>query len=183
MALQVKRKSDIIQTQHSKMALHHLLKTHSSPTFKLLSSPTQLSQSQEDIAHLKSSDTRSHSVPSHISGTTLCIIQTQNSTNELYSIGWVFNNQLQFNRVKLKQFFTHLTPFLARAKGILKTGNEWQLINWSHNGNKAQLTLEDIAWRQDSRLECLFNNSSEHQTLKSITQIENQLLKCLVTKT
>ena len=72
------------------------------------------------------------------------------------SIGWIWQNDVQFKRTELLKIFTELAPFLQRAKGVLKTGNEWQLLQWSDD----QLTLTDIAWRQDSRLECLFNKEN-----------------------
>lgn len=100
-------------------------------------------------------------------------LQLQIQTGTTCSIGWRFDKKILFQRNPLKTFFDKLPKesSLIRAKGIVKTGNEWQLINWQDG----QLTLDDIAWRQDSRLELLFDGDMPcYQTL------EKQLSDCFM---
>ncbi|WP_019557948.1 CobW family GTP-binding protein [Thiomicrorhabdus arctica] len=127
--------------------------------------------------HQKQTTQRSKAIESSLPGVRQCLIQVVSDTSELSSIGWIFHSKIQFNRIKLKSFFTTMAPFLNRGKGLLKTGNEWQLINWSDE----HLSFEDIAWRQDSRLELLFNDTidPQKQSLKHHKDIENQLLRCI----
>ena len=96
---------------------------------------------------------------------------------ELLNMGWIWNNELQFNRVKLKAFFEEMAPYLIRAKGLLKTGNEWQLLNWSNQ----LLQFEDIAWREDSRLECLFK--TEYDNKVDVPILSAQTLENLIKNT
>jgi hypothetical protein len=92
-------------------------------------------------------------------------------TTRLKSIGWVFAPNTQFSRVALQRLFSQISPTLSRAKGLLKTGLEWQLVNWADN----QLTFNDIAWRTDSRLELIFSAD----VALEITAFEAQLLSCI----
>ncbi|BBP42584.1 CobW family GTP-binding protein [Thiosulfativibrio zosterae] len=92
------------------------------------------------------------------------------SASNSSALGWIFGPQQTFNRTQLRRFFADWAQALQRGKGILKTGLEWQLLNWADD----QLTLEDVAWRQDSRLELIF---SEVLDSTQIEMLENQLLK------
>ncbi len=85
------------------------------------------------------------------------------------SIGWQFAPTVQFNRVALKAFLKE-TTHLIRAKGIIRTGNEWQHLNGLPN----QITFEDIAWRQDSRLTLLLD---QPLTIEHVSQLEQNLTK------
>ncbi len=142
--------------------------------------------------HYAQTDQLSSTFVSALPDATQCTLQTHAEQRTLLSIGWVFKPNVQFNRVKLKTFFTDLAsalanfaPVLNRAKGLLKTGNEWQLINWS----EGILTFQEIAWRQDNRLELLFTPSSREpqnsvknspaDSLAQIKAIENQLFSCI----
>lgn len=78
---------------------------------------------------------------------------------EISSLGWVFNNRVQFNRNHLKNFIENVGDTLLRVKGVIRTGNEWQSVNWVEQ----QLKLDDIAWREDSRLEMIFSQNIEPQ--------------------
>ncbi len=97
----------------------------------------------------------------------------ENNAN-LISIGWVWQNHIQFKRTQLQAWFNEKQSQLLRAKGILKTGKEWQLIQWS----EGELQFEDIAWRTDSRLEILFKPSCvvEENRIKSL---ENEFLQII----
>lgn len=86
----------------------------------------------------------------------------KSQVGKVTSMGWIFDTQIQFNRNLLKAFITSL-PHLIRAKGIIKTGNEWQLFNYTENS----FAFSDIAWRQDSRLELILSNAQEFNLLES----------------
>lgn len=96
-------------------------------------------------------------------------IQVQIGTTS--TIGWQFAPQVQFNRTRFKTFITQQSN-LIRGKGILRTGNEWQLFNQIDE----QLTLEDIAWRKDSRLELIYQTDITDQ----LQDIETELQKALL---
>lgn len=141
-------KTEIIATQFGRLDWTPLQRPHHPAPLLFLQGLDEHTQ------HLACSNTQYTSqLPQHPA----CWVSHDAKTGQLRAFGWIFNAQTQFNRVALKAFFNTLSPHLARAKGLLKTGNEWQLVNWSDG----QLTFEDIAWRQDSRLELLFNNEVE----------------------
>lgn len=79
-----------------------------------------------------------------------------------WSIGWIWRNDTQFSRPRITHFFEQF-PRLIRAKGLLKTGNEWQLIQYADQ----QLTFSDQAWRQDSRLDLIFDEPQIEQKLEA----------------
>ncbi len=139
--------------------------------FTILSSLEGFTHHRNQTAHT------SKAVESSLPGVNQCLVQIASDTTDLTSIGWIFHPKIQFNRIQLKTFFATMAPVLVRAKGILKTGNEWQLVNWSDE----TLSFEDIAWRQDSRLELLFSDSINNnlESLKDHKGIENQLLSCI----
>lgn len=95
------------------------------------------------------------------------------------TVGWVFDSALQFHRTRflawLDALASNKSHQLLRAKGLIKTGNEWQQLNWV-DGN-AQLS--DIAWRQDSRLELIFNTPL---TPQNIISLEANLSQALFTR-
>ncbi|MBD3612670.1 MAG: GTP-binding protein [Hydrogenovibrio crunogenus] len=98
-------------------------------------------------------------------------LKTQVQTGSTSTIGWQFGPQVQFNRTRFKEFITQQSS-LIRAKGILRTGNEWQLFNQIDD----QITFEDIAWRQDSRLELIYQTDITDQ----LQHIETELQKALL---
>lgn len=67
--------------------------------------------------------------------------------------GWVFPPALGFRGERLADTLGGLLAQggVVRAKGILRTGREWLLLNWA--GGPVQ--LEPAAWRRDSRMEIL----------------------------
>ena len=69
------------------------------------------------------------------------------------SCGWIFSPDTVFNQTRLRALFDSLSQMdgLLRAKGILRTGKEWQLFNWSH----AEVGVQPIAYRRDSRVELI----------------------------
>lgn len=157
-------KNEIIQTQNAVIQLRTALQSKTQKTFSILTQqrtqPLKLGQNRLKNHHQSQTSNPQESYPSKIPATTYCFISENQQSNKpcLLSMGWIWLPEVQFNRVLLKTFFEHIAPNLIRAKGIIKTGKEWQLINWSDG----QLKFEDIAWRQDSRLECLFDDSSSN---------------------
>lgn len=147
------------------------------PSLKSLNSNNQrlqpsLGKSPLTQVHL---ETVEEAYTSKIESTQRCFIH-KTSNNQLNSIGWVWNNNLQFNRTKLKPWLDSLQPVILRAKGIIKTGNEWQLLQWADE----QHQLTDIAWRMDSRLELFFNHENNHLDADSfIKELEDELLGCI----
>lgn len=86
-------------------------------------------------------------------------IQIDATTQQIKTIGLDFVNTVIFNRLKLKAFFEEHATQICRAKGLLRTGKEWQLLQWQGE----QLQLSEIAWRQDSRIELLLNDNCAWQ--------------------
>jgi G3E family GTPase len=170
-------KTQIKSTQQGMISLAEIHASKPGHNDKTATRFTILSSQQGLTNHKMQAEHFTQKVKSSLPGVRQCAIQVGASSAKLDSIGWIFQPKIQFNRVKLKTFFTALTPILSRAKAILKTGNEWQLVNWS----EGTLSFEDIAWRQDSRLELLFNDTqnSKTQSLKHHKGIENQLLSCI----
>ena len=170
-------KTQIKLSQQGSIPLVDILGSKLSSDCKNRSSFTILSSLKGFTYHQNKTSHTSKAVESSLPGVDQCLVQITLDTADLSTIGWIFNSKIQFNRVKLKTFFAALTPVLERAKGILKTGNEWQLVNWSEGA----LSFEDIAWRQDSRLELLFSNEISYavESLKHHKGIENQLLSCI----
>ncbi|GKT12756.1 MAG: hypothetical protein ISEC1_P1736 [Thiomicrorhabdus sp.] len=172
-------KQVVIKTVQSQVELTTLLQPPPAQKLTLLSSLKHKAPLGEQV-HLEQVKQVSKTIHSTLPCVQRCMQQTNPDTGVMTSIGWIFDASVQFNRNQLKHFFEILSPVLSRAKGILKTGNEWQLINWSKNGEQTQLTFEDIAWRQDSRLECLFNTDTpDKNQLKTDNTIEAQLLSCI----
>lgn len=157
-------KSQVIHSHFGQVKLDKLLKPNRPAGFVLLSGRAE--HQQQTAGH-------SQRYQSLIPHTQACRFAT-NKNGHVTSLGWIWSPENQFNRIQLKQFFEQNSPHLLRAKGLLKTGNEWQLINWSDQ----QLNFSDHAWRQDSRLELLFKAESEIN-LTELKGIEIQLLNCL----
>lgn len=183
-------KTTIINSQHGQIELKQLLQQRPQANLRLLQPSKTLNkqsatyQRQNDQNHTEEVNSAAQPFDSSLPGVEQAIRQINPELQNITAIGWVFHNRVQFNRNKLKHFFATFSPKLIRAKGILKTGNEWQLINWSLEGDQAQLTFEDIAWRQDSRLECILNKqnneqNNEHNNLELTKVFEIQLLNCI----
>jgi len=158
-------KTEIITTQFCKLQLDTLLQKRPKRLLSILSNQSSNQPHEAGFAHDVQIANQQIPFDSCIPKTQQCYISMDNSRpdiNQLLSIGWIWSNEVQFNRVELKKLFEKLAHNLLRAKGILKTGKEWQLINWSDG----KLTFKEIAWRQDSRLECLF---IPNETAQAIT--------------
>ncbi|WP_083944884.1 CobW family GTP-binding protein [Thiomicrospira microaerophila] len=89
-------------------------------------------------------------------------LQSQVMQGTTHAVSWIWQPELLFKRPQLKAFFADPPAGLIRAKGLLRTGNEWQLINWV-NG---ELSFDDQAWRQDNRLEMLFDQPVDIKKLE-----------------
>lgn len=73
-------------------------------------------------------------------------------------VGWYAGPDVRFQRRRLQALFAGLgetaqwgLPPVVRAKGVLRTGRDWQLLNWSGDA----LALRTLAWRRDNRLELI----------------------------
>jgi G3E family GTPase len=165
-------KPDIIATQFGEIPLDNLLEKRVERGINILSIQNTHQAENEDLTHNKQIASQQTPYESAIPKTRQCYISLDNSADikPLLSMGWIWSNEIQFNRVKLKALFEKLAPHLLRAKGIMKTGNEWQLINWSDG----ILSFEEIAWRQDSRLECLFTHNKTVETIHP-TKLEEEI--------
>jgi G3E family GTPase len=96
------------------------------------------------------------------------VIQSHQQIGTPFSLSWIFSPKVQFNRTALKAWLVS-PPGLVRLKGLIRTGKNWQLLNWV-NGD---LTFEDMAWRQDSRLEMIF------ETQPNLKELEKNLAQTL----
>lgn len=155
-------KTEVIATQYAEVMLSTLLQEKQTQPFTLLSNKS---------LHLNDTQGRQAAYPSKIEHIERCFIGFDKRNDTLFSMGWIWSSHVQFNRIKLKTFFEQITPNLIRAKGIIKTGKEWQLVNWS----EGEVLFEDIAWRQDSRLECLFDQPNENPTTITPSDLEKRL--------
>lgn len=97
------------------------------------------------------------------------LIDCKVQTGKTLSIGWIFGPRALFKRPQLKAWLQNPPAGLLRAKGLIRTGKNWQRLSWS----EGQLDLEEFAWRQDSRLEMLFDQPFD------LSQLEKQLSQTL----
>ena len=155
-------KAEIVTTQNAEVKLPILLQGRQPIPFAILATKP---------LHMADLSLQQTTYPSKIEQTQHCFYSIDNLNGNLLSMGWIWSSKVQFNRIKLKAFFEQIAPNLIRAKGIVKTGKEWQLINWS----EGQIQFEDIAWRQDSRLECLFGDSNENESRITPLELEKTL--------
>jgi len=175
-------KNEVIKTQHSAVEIDCLLQSRKPKGLTLLSQSTTNTHHfvhEEESSHTIQTANIQKNYTSAIPNTLQCFLSTNKTVNPL-NMGWIWAPSVQFKRTEIKTFFESIAPKLIRAKGILKTGNEWQLINWS----EGQLSFEDIAWREDSRLECLFDDQyGEASCTANFTanQLEKQLIKTIHT--
>ena len=88
----------------------------------------------------------------------------------LIGLAWLFSADALFMRPQLKQAFLELNPLIARLKGIVRTGKEWQRFDWL----EGHVQLQEIAWRQDSRIECLLNSDVQMLENLSTEQIQHK---------
>lgn len=135
-------KTAILSTHFGQIPLAQLTHPRCAPPLILL-------QGVSDHQHQL--HTASHRYLSILPGVQHCQCTVDADSGALRAIGWIFDADVQFNRVQLRAFFDRLTSKLLRAKGLLKTGKQWQLLNWADQ----TLQFSDIAWRQDSRLELI----------------------------
>ena len=80
------------------------------------------------------------------------------------SRGWQFGASQVFVAAKLDTLFAQINkpggiqiPGLARAKGVLRTGRNWRLVNWIGG----ETSWDDIAHRRDSRVEVIVTAQAE----------------------
>lgn len=152
-----------LTTQFGKTDVAVLDQPHSPPAFLILSGTQQ---------HAKAVENHTDKFVSQLPD----VVHSQLQTGaETWAIGWVWSAKVQFNRTLLNAFFQRWQPFLLRGKGIIRTGLEWQLLNLADQ----QLQLSDVAWRQDSRLELIFD---AHLMASNPLKIEQDLQNTLILK-
>ncbi len=106
-------------------------------------------------------------------------IDTRKSQLQLntLSIGWIFNNDVDFNWKKLLNLFKEFeqTPLSEnsplRAKGVFKLGKPRMLFQWVKQKN---VTREYVAHKRDSRIEILLPQNHDFD----IEQFELKLSQC-----
>ena len=162
-------KDTIIETQFAQANLKQVFVQNKQTCFKLLSA-VKANESSFN-SHLTSTEqsypSSLHTLACYTHSTSTALKQSNTGDiedNEPNSIGWIWPKSTQFKRTQLKLFFSKIQPHLVRAKGILKTGNEWQLVQWADG--KCQFS--DIAWRKDSRLELFFEETDSGLNIDSI---------------
>lgn len=132
-------KTQVICTQHGDINAETIQQTYARPPFLLLQSrqheltPGLVASFHSELPQVQS-----------------CMIHKA----EPASIGWVFSPNILFKRPQFKNWFNSPPPGLVRAKGLLRMGKQWQLLSWVDG----ILSLEEIAWRADSRLEMIFQS-------------------------
>lgn len=156
-------KQQRLTTQFGNIDVALLDQPHTPAAFLILSGTQQ---------HAKAVENRSNTLICKLPNVVHSQLQTGAHT---WAIGWVWSPNVQFNRTLLSAFFQRWQSFLLRGKGIIRTGLEWQLLNLADQ----QLQLSDIAWRQDSRLELIFD---AHLIAPNPIKIEQDLQKTLILK-
>ena len=151
-------KTHIIQTTKGQIFPVPLLtQPHQSPPFVILEG-LQTHQQQCQT----SAQTEEPPLPSGL-------LKRHHFTTDTYlAIGWQLTPHAQFNRIQLKNWLTTLP--LERGKGLIRTGKNWQLLQ----ATTEHIQFNDIAWRQDNRLELILTNTQ----LNPLT-LETQLLNTL----
>jgi len=86
-----------------------------------------------------------------------------------YSCGWVFSPDEVFSLPQLKTWIASLQN-IERIKGAFRTGVDWVLIN----AVRGEFSVEYLAYRRDSRVECISTNPLPWKTL------EDGLKNCLL---
>lgn len=77
------------------------------------------------------------------------------------SCGWVFSPDEVFELAKLKVWISSLQN-VERVKGAFRTGVDWVLIN----AVRGEFSIEYLAYRRDSRVECISANPLPWKTLE-----------------
>lgn len=96
------------------------------------------------------------------------------------SCGWVFPPETLFDLAGLRKIFAHLNRpgglrlgGLVRAKGVLRTGREWRLVNWS----EGDTDFRPIAYRRDSRIEIIVYGDFAPQELAAFETALGKAIK------
>ncbi|MFN4146184.1 MAG: CobW family GTP-binding protein [Runella sp.] len=78
-----------------------------------------------------------------------------------YSCGWVFSPEEVFDLEKVKKWIASLKN-VERVKGAFRTGKDWVLIN----AVRGEISIEYLAYRRDSRVECIAEQPLPWKTLQ-----------------
>lgn len=150
-------------------------------TIEDLPSLVDFKQTQQPFYLLAGLDEHNQEMEGHAQAFTsslpLCT-RSEMRLGQTSALGWVFEAQLQFHRSHFLDWLNSLinNKPLVRAKGLIKTGNEWQQLNWV----EGKVRLTDIAWRQDSRLELIFDSFLSQE---DIVSLEKGLAKTVFIRT
>ncbi|GAB6034828.1 CobW family GTP-binding protein [Galenea microaerophila] len=158
-------KNNILETQQGQVPIDRLQAEHTTPPFLLLAGIDKHLASQQSLCE-PHRDTNPHPA----------IWQRQIQQNsEQFVIGWQLSSHAQFNRNHLKNWLKALQAAgLQRAKGLVRTGiHSWQLLQ----ATETEIAFQEIAWRQDSRITCIFN--TESFSADTPETLETALLACI----
>lgn len=85
-----------------------------------------------------------------------------------HACGWIFSPHDVFHQDRLRHFFAQEAP-IQRLKGVFNIGTDWVLFNRIND----ELTEQSVAYRRDSRMECIAQHPLDWATM------EKSLLTCL----
>ncbi|AEG31115.1 cobalamin synthesis protein P47K [Thiomicrospira cyclica ALM1] len=102
------------------------------------------------------------------------IISAQLKAGDISLLSWHGQPEQLWSRSALKTMMAQPPAGLLRLKGILRTGKDWQAVQWSPSG----VEFSDQAWYLDNRLEILVDWPYENFELMR-TAFEQKLSKCV----
>lgn len=101
-------------------------------------------------------------------------LSAQLKAGDISLLSWHGQPEQLWSRTALKAMLTPAPAGLLRLKGVLRTGKDWQAVQWSPSG----LDLHDQAWYLDNRLEILVNWPYKNLE-QTRTAFEQKLSKCV----
>ncbi len=115
-------------------------------------------------------------ITQHKEDSQLCYGRHPSEASGEPSCGWIFPAKTVFSRVRLKRYLGRLCQsgslqHIRRAKGVIRTGQQWQVFNATCDG----VSITPIAWRRDSRLELLSINLVNNTDGPNWDEIEQEL--------
>jgi G3E family GTPase len=102
------------------------------------------------------------------------ILSAQLKTGDISFLSWHGQPEQLWSRSQLKQLMSDPPAGLLRLKGVLRTGKEWQAVQWSPSG----LEFNDQAWYLDNRLEILVDWPYT-DFVETRASFEQKLCKCV----
>lgn len=102
------------------------------------------------------------------------VLIAQVKQGDISLLSWQGEAEQLWSRTLLKQLMAAPPAGLLRLKGVLRTGKDWQAVQWSPSG----LDFADQAWYLDNRLEILVDWPYEAFEQTRI-DFEEKLSKCV----